>query len=592
MLNTIIKYVEELRLKIAYHDYMYYVLDNPEISDYEYDCLFIELETLEKNYPEINDNSSPTKRLGGKSLPIFTPIKHKVPMLSIRADNEDNATVTFDTQVRNLLKLDINEPIEYICELKFDGLAIELIYQDGKLVNAITRGDGIIGEDVTCNVRTIKSIPLRLLGQPPHLLEVRGEIYMSHYNFNLYNKLQKEKKLPVLSNARNGAAGSIRQINPNLAAKRMLSFFAYGIGSSEGWISKPTTHIEILNHLNKFGLPVNNEIKIAYSADELTNFYQYIAKKRLDLPFDIDGVVYKINRLDWQNKLGLLSKYPKWALAQKFIPQKAQTIVESIEFQVSRTGILIPIARLKPVRLGGVNITNVTLHNIFEILRKDIRIGDTVVIKRSGDVIPAIHSVMVKLRSQNSSPFTVPKNCPVCGAIVIYLPDEHIIKCTGGLYCNAQIKKAILHFISRNALNINGLGEKTIEILISYGILKDISDLFSIDKKQLFKIKRFGQKSIENLIHSIEYSKHNTTLEKFLYALGIKGVGKYIALILSTHFKKLSNIINAEELELRNINGIGPIIAYSIKVFFSNENNMLVISKLLANGMKLIEPVN
>ena len=440
----------ELREQIERHNHRYYVLDDPEIPDAEYDRLFRELQALEAEHSELRRADSPTQRVGGKALDAFVPVRHRMPMLSIRTETDvgPGGARAFDVQVRRELGLDDDPtPVEYACELKFDGLAVSLRYEDGALVQAATRGDGETGEDVTQNVRTIKAVPLRLQGPAPAVLEVRGEVYMSRPDFERYNARQRAAGLPALVNPRNGAAGSIRQLDPNIAAKRPLSFFAYGLGETQGW-ELPATHGATLDALAAFGLPVSDERAVARGADGLIQFHRAIAEKRDALPFDIDGVVYKVNRLDWQRELGFRTREPRWAVAHKFPAQEVLTVVEAIEVQVGRTGAITPVARLKPVFVGGVTVTNATLHNADEVARKDVRVGDTVIVRRAGDVIPEVVGVVLERRPAESRPFAMPETCPVCGSRVIRPEGEAVARCVGVWYGRAQRRGASRHFAS------------------------------------------------------------------------------------------------------------------------------------------------
>jgi DNA ligase (NAD+) len=577
--------VDELRVQIAYHDHRYYVLDDPEITDAEYDRLFVELQILETKYPELQSTCSPTERVAGKAIDIFSSVRHKVPMLSIQTIT-GNSPIAFDKQVRRLLSLrDDFAPVEYVCELKFDGLAISLRYEDSTLVYAATRGDGAIGEDVTHNILTIKSIPLKLYGDPPAVLEVRGEVYMSRSNFELYNTLQLASQLPTLANPRNGAAGGIRQLDPNVASKRMLSFFAYGLGEVEGWRSPlPATHKEVLDTLELFGFPVSGERTIECGGDGLIRFYLSIAAKRALLPFDIDGVVYKVNSLAWQEKLGFRTRQPRWAAAQKFPAQEALTIVEAIEVQVSRTGTVTPVARLRPVFLGGATIMNATLHNADDVARKDIRVGDTVCIRRAGDVIPEVFEVILACRPHDAIPFMMPEVCPICGSKVLRLAGESVSRCIGGLHCTAQRKKKIMHFASRKALNIEGLGEKLVEQLVERCLVCDPADLFALNIPLLSSLERMGIKSAIKLFKNLEYCKR-TTLARFLYALGIQGVGECTASSLAEHFGNLEDLMAADKIQLQQLQDIGPIVAASIWSFFRDRLNKNVINRLKESGI-------
>ena len=577
----------ELREQIERHNHRYYVLDDPEIPDAEYDRLFRELQALEAEHPELRRADSPTQRVGGKALDGFVPVRHRMPMLSIRTETDvgPGGARAFDVKVRRELGLgDDPTPVEYACELKFDGLAVSLRYEDGALVQAATRGDGETGEDVTQNVRTIKAVPLRLQGPAPAVLEVRGEVYMSRPDFERYNARQRAAGLPALVNPRNGAAGSIRQLDPNIAAKRPLSFFAYGLGETQGW-ELPATHGATLDALAAFGLPVSDERAVARGADGLIQFHRAIAEKRDALPFDIDGVVYKVNRLDWQRELGFRTREPRWAVAHKFPAQEVLTVVEAIEVQVGRTGAITPVARLKPVFVGGVTVTNATLHNADEVARKDVRVGDTAIVRRAGDVIPEVVGVVLERRPAESRPFAMPETCPVCGSRVIRPEGEAVARCVGGLYCPAQRKEAIRHFASRRALDIEGLGDKLVEQLVERERVRDPADLFALDAATLADLERMGSKSAVNLALALERSK-TTTLARFLYALGIREVGEATAVALAEHFGALEALMAADEERLRQVSDIGPVVAAAVRAFFQEPHNRDIIARLRAAGVR------
>ncbi|HRD64595.1 MAG TPA: NAD-dependent DNA ligase LigA [Candidatus Competibacter sp.] len=578
--------VAALREQIGRHDYRYYVLDDPEIPDAEYDRLFRELQALEAEYPELRSADSPTQRVGGQALGAFEPVRHRVPMLSIRTETDigPGGAQAFDAQVRRELGLgEEAAPVEYACELKFDGLAVSLRYENGVLALAATRGDGETGEDVTQNVRTIKSVPLRLQGAAPAVLEVRGEVYMSRPDFERYNARQRAVGLPTLVNPRNGAAGSIRQLDPNIAAKRPLSFFAYGLGETQGW-ELPATHGATLDALTAFGLPVSGERAVVRGADGLIAFHRAIAGQRDALPFDIDGVVYKVNRLDWQRELGFRTREPRWAVAHKFPAQEELTVVETIEVQVGRTGAITPVARLKPVFVGGVTVTNATLHNADEVARKDVRVGDTVRVRRAGDVIPEVVGVVLERRPPASRPFAMPEVCPICGSRVVRPSGEAVSRCVGGLYCRAQRKEAIRHFASRRALDIEGLGDKLVEQLVERELVRNPADLFSLDAAALADLERMGAKSATNLVEALERGK-TTTLARFLYAIGIREVGEATALVLADHFGALDALMAADEDRLQQVPDIGPVAAAAICAFFQEPHNRDIIARLQAAGV-------
>jgi DNA ligase (NAD+) len=583
-----------LRNEIAKHDYQYYVLDQPLIPDAEYDKLFRELQELEEKHPELLEfHDSPTLRVGGKPLDSFQQVLHAVPMLSIRTETDisGQGAIAFDTRVRKELGLkDSDAPVEYACELKFDGLAINLRYVKGELWMASTRGDGTVGEDVTQNIRTIGQIPLRLVGCDADVLEVRGEVYMSRRDFERYNERQRTQGLPTLVNPRNGAAGSIRQLDPALAARRPLSFFAYGLGEVKGW-KLPATHSELLDALDKMTVPVSKERAVVKGAQGLIGFHHRVAAKRDSLPFDIDGVVYKVNSLHLQTQLGFVSREPRWAVAHKFPAEEQITVVHGIDIQVGRTGKLTPVAKLEPVFVGGTTVSNATLHNEDETRRKDVRIGDTVIVRRAGDVIPEVVGVVLDRRPANAGkPFDLNKllhgHCPVCGSTIVREEGEADWRCSGGLFCPAQRKQALLHFASRRAMDIEGLGDKLVDQLVDSGIVSTPADLYDQHKlnlQTLAELERMGEKSAQNLLEAIERSKH-PTLARFIYALGIRNVGEATAKDLASHFGKLRNLMEADETELQRVPDVGPIVAQSIVAFFAEQHNIDVIDALLYKG--------
>jgi DNA ligase (NAD+) len=574
-----------LRAEIERHDHAYYVLDAPTIPDAEYDKLFRELQTLETQYPELLTLDSPTQRVGGRVLDGFTPVRHAVPMLSIRTetDNEASGAFNFDTRVRNSLGMNAGD-IEYACELKFDGLAINLRYERGVLLQAATRGDGETGEDVTQNIRTIHCIPLHLYECNAEVLEVRGEVYMSRKDFQRYNEKQREQGLSTLVNPRNGAAGSIRQLDPALAAKRPLSFFAYGLGEVKGW-SLPATHSEILNALQKFGMPVCAERAVVHGAAELAEFHRKVAAKRDALPFDIDGVVYKVNRLNLQDELGFVSREPRWAVAHKYPAEEQLTVLRDIEIQVGRTGKLTPVAKLEPVFVGGTTVSNATLHNEDEIRRKDVHIGDTVIVRRAGDVIPEVVGVLVERRPAAAKAFVMPGSCPVCGSRVVREAGEADARCSGGLFCAAQRKQAILHFAGRRAMDIEGLGDKLVEQLVDEGLIHSLPDLYKLEVTTLAALERMAEKSAQNIVDALQKSKH-TTLHRFLFALGIRHVGESTAKELARQFGKLDSIMQADTERLLVVPDVGPVVAQSIVDFFSEAHNIEVVQQLRAQGLR------
>ena len=581
----------ELRAELEKHNYQYYVLDAPLIPDAEYDRLFRELQALEAEHPELLTPDSPTQRVGGQALDTFKPLRHAVPMLSIRTetDIEAGGAYAFDARVRKELKLAENDPpVEYAVELKFDGLAINLRYEDGVLVCAATRGDGETGEDVTANVRTIGQIPLRLLTEnPPQVLEVRGEIYMKRADFERFNAKAQAAGEKVLVNPRNGAAGSIRQLDPRIAASRPLSFFAYGLGEVRGW-PLPETHGGVLDALAVLGLPVCAERAVVCGRQALADFHERMGKQRPALPFDIDGVVYKVNSLELQALMGFVSREPRWAVAHKYPAEEASTEVLGIDVQVGRTGALTPVARLAPVFVGGVTVTNATLHNEDEVRRKDVHVGDTVVVRRAGDVIPEVVRVVLDKRPILAPDFIMPANCPVCGSHVVKAEDEAVARCSGGLYCPAQRKQALIHFASRRAMDIEGLGDKLVEQLVDSDIVRTPADLYRMGLMALANLDRMAEKSATNLLAAIEKSKQ-TTLARFIYALGIRNVGETTAKDLARHFGSLDRLIAASDDELLQVNDVGPVVVQCLRQFLSEAHNLEVIEQLRAAGLTWVE---
>ncbi len=581
----------ELRAEIEKHDHQYYVLDAPLVSDAEYDHLFRELQTLETAHPELRTPDSPTQRVGGQPLALFKPVRHVVPMLSIRTetDVEASGAYAFDARVRRELKLgESDPPVEYAAELKFDGLAINLRYEDGVLVCAVTRGDGETGEEVTANVRTIGQIPLRLHGATmPQVLEVRGEIYMKRADFERFNARAQAAGEKTLVNPRNGAAGSIRQLDPRIAASRPLSFFAYGLGEVRGWLV-PQTHGSVLDALAAFGLPVCAERAVVRGAQALADFHERMGNRRPELPFDIDGVVYKVNSLELQAVLGFVSREPRWAVAHKYPAEEASTEVLGIDIQVGRTGALTPVARLAPVFVGGVTVTNATLHNEDEIRRKDVRVGDTVIVRRAGDVIPEVVRILPEKRPIMASEFIMPMSCPVCGSHVVKAEDEAVARCSGGLYCPAQRKQALIHFASRRAMDIEGLGDKLVEQLVDGDIVRTPADLYRMGVLALVNLDRMAEKSATNLLAAIEKSKQ-TTLARFIYALGIRNVGETTAKDLARHFGSLDRLIAATDDALLQVNDVGPVVVQCLRQFLSESHNLEVIEQLRAAGVTWVE---
>jgi DNA ligase (NAD+) len=580
-----------LRAEIAKHDYHYYVLDAPLIPDAEYDKLFRELQALEDQHPGLRTADSPTQRVGGKVLEGFVAVRHKVPMLSIRTETDitDQGAVAFDARVRRELGLgEGDSPVEYACELKFDGLAINLRYEQGVLVQAATRGDGETGEDVTQNVRhAVHQIPLALKAGCPPVIEVRGEVYMSRPDFERYNEKQRAQGLPTLVNPRNGAAGTIRQYDPAAAARRPLKFFAYGLGEVQGW--EPATHEALLGQLDAWGFPVNNERRVVRGARQLVEYHQRIAEKRDALPFDIDGVVYKVNSLALQRQLGFVSREPRWACAHKFPAEEQITVVRAIDIQVGRTGKLTPVAKLEPVFVGGTTVSNATLHNEDETRRKDVRVGDTVIVRRAGDVIPEVVGVVLDRRpKQVGAPFDLYRQlggkCPACGSPIVREEGEADWRCTGGLLCPEQRIQAVLHFAGRRAMDIEGLGDKLVEQLVAHRKVTSQADVYRLDLDTLVNLERMGEKSAGNLLQAIDKSK-KTTLARFIYGLGIRNVGETTAKDLARHFGTLDALMAADEARLQQVPDIGPVVAKSLTAFFAEPHNREVIAGLRAAGV-------
>ena len=572
-----------LRTLLQHHGHRYHVLDDPEIPDAEYDRLFRELQTLEASHPELQTPDSPTRRVGGKLLGSFTPVRHAVPMLSIRTETDTSAAgaQAFDTRVRRELALPEDAPpVEYAAELKFDGLAINLRYEAGVLVQAATRGDGETGEDVTQNIRTVGQIPLRLTGSAPAVLEVRGEVYMRRDDFERMNERQRERGEKSFVNPRNAAAGAVRQLDPAIAAQRPLSFYAYGLGDVQGW-RRPATHGGLLDSLAALGLPVCADRCVAMGAADLIRFHQAMAARRDALPFDIDGVVYKVNDFELQQRLGFVTREPRWAVAHKYPAQEQLTRLNGIDVQVGRTGKLTPVAKLEPVFVGGTTVSNATLHNIFELRRKGVRVGDTVVVRRAGDVIPEVVGRVPGARSAYVRNFRIApgSGCPVCGSAVQRERGGMDYRCTGGLYCAAQRKQALLHFASRRAMDIEGLGHRIVDQLVDAGLIRSLPELYALDVVTLCTLDRMGEKSAANLVAALAGSK-STTLARFIYALGIRQVGETTAKDLARHFGGLKPLLAASVDELLQVPDVGPIVAQSIHTFFSQPHNVEVVRKL------------
>ncbi len=586
-INEAKRRILELRELINYHNYRYYVLDSPEITDEEYDKLFRKLKELEEKFPQLITPDSPTQRVGGEPLPEFKQIKHRIPMLSLdNVFNEENLR-DFDARVKKILKTE--KDIEYVCEPKLDGLAVELIYENGIFIAGATRGDGRVGEDVTSNLKTIKSIPLALFSKklkPPTILEVRGEVIINKKDFEKLNREREKSGEPLFANPRNASAGSLRQLDPKVTASRPLDIFLYGMGHIEGMSFK--SQWDFLNYLPEWGLKTNKLNRLCKGIEEVINYYKEMVSKRQELPYECDGIVVKVNSIEFQKRLGELSHSPRWAVAFKFPPQQAITKIINIEAQVGRTGTLTPVAILEPVRVGGVTISRATLHNMDEIERKDVRIGDTVIVQRAGDVIPEIVQSLPDKRTGNEKKFSMPEKCPSCGSKILREEGEVAYRCIN-VSCPAQIKERIRHFCIREAMDIEGLGEKFISQLVDRGLVKDIADLYYLKTEDFFHLDRMGTKLAENLYNAIQNSK-KTTLDRFLFALGILHVGEHIARVLARELKNLENLTKATRDDLLKIKEIGDEIATSITNFFMNKDNLKLIEKLLKAGVR-INPV-
>lgn len=573
--------INKLREEINSHNYSYYVLDNPEIPDSEYDRLLRELGDIEEQNPQLITSDSPTQRVGAKPLDSFSEVKHEVPMLSLGNAFSDQDMSDFDKRIREGVE---SENIEYAAEPKLDGLAISLLYEGGLLVRAATRGDGRTGEDVTLNIRTIDAIPLKLRGENyPAVIEIRGEVVMPKAGFEKLNRQQLAKGEKPFVNPRNAAAGSLRQLDPKITATRPLSFYSYGIGLING-MSLPNKHSDMMNKLKSWGLRINPESRVVIGAQGCVDYYKNLATKRNDLPDEIDGIVYKVNEIKFQDMMGFVSRAPRWAIARKFPAQEEMTKLTGIDIQVGRTGALTPVARLEPVFVGGVTVSNATLHNQDEIDRLDVRVGDNVIVRRAGDVIPQIVSVVKSKRIGKPRRFHLPDTCPVCGSETARFEDEAVTFCTGGLYCEAQRKEAIKHFASRRAMNIDGLGDKLVEQLVDEGLIHTIADLYQLGVDDLSKLERMAEKSAKNLVASLEKSK-KTTLARFVFSLGIHSIGETTAQTLANHFSTLENIMNADEEKLLAVPDIGPIVAENLITFFKQEHNIEVVEQLIAVGI-------
>ncbi len=580
-MSAVSEEIIKLKNKLNDYAYQYYVLDDPTVSDGEYDKLYHLLVDLESKHPEFISTDSPTQRVGDKPLDGFQQVQHEVSMLSLGNVFSEDELIDFNQRLEDLAEL---APLEYSAEPKLDGLAVSIIYQTGQLVQAATRGDGKTGENITANIRTIKAIPLTLRGENlPAKVEVRGEVIMTRSGFHKYNKQAEIKGDKVFANPRNAAAGSLRQLDPKKTAKRPLMFYAYSLGVvSEKMNFK--THFESLEWVRSLGIPVSPLNRIVSSNQGCLEFYNYIGQQRPILDYEIDGVVYKINDLSLQQKLGFVTKSPRWATAHKFPAEEASTQIENIDVQVGRTGSITPVARLIPVVVGGVTVTNATLHNEDEIRRKDVRIGDWVFVRRAGDVIPEVVKVIKSKRQDSSEEYQMPTHCPVCKTELVKLEGEAVLRCPAGLYCDAQRKEAIIHFSSRKALDIDGLGNKLVELMVDEGLIKTPADLFHLNLTEVSALDRMGSKSASNLLESIGKSKH-TSLDKFIYALGIREVGEATALTLAQQLLEIDVIVNSDKEQLEQLPDIGPIVASRITAFFKDEHNLIVIDKLIEAGV-------
>ena len=575
--------IDNIRKTLRQYEYEYHVLDNPTVPDSEYDRLFHQLKALELEHPEFLTSDSPTQRVGAKPLSGFSQIHHEIPMLSLDNAFSDEEFNAFVKRIEDRLIV-LPKPLTFCCEPKLDGLAVSILYVNGVLTQAATRGDGTTGEDITANIRTIRNIPLQLLtDNPPARLEVRGEVFMPHAGFERLNEYALEHGEKTFANPRNAAAGSLRQLDPNITSKRPLVLNAYGIGIAEG-VELPNTHYARLQWLKSIGIPVNPEIRLCNGTNAVLDFYRDIQNKRSSLGYDIDGTVLKINDIALQNELGFISKAPRWAIAYKFPAQEELTVLNDVEFQVGRTGAITPVAKLEPVFVAGVTVSNATLHNGDEIERLNIAIGDTVVIRRAGDVIPQIIGVLHERRPDNAKPIIFPTNCPVCDSQIIRIEGEAVARCTGGLFCAAQRKEALKHFVSRKAMDIDGIGGKLIEQLVDRELIHTPADLFKLDLTTLTRLERMGSKSAENALNSLEKAK-STTLARFIFALGIREVGEATALNLANHFKTLDALKAADLEELQQVPDVGEVVANRIFVFWREAHNVAVVEDLIAQGV-------
>lgn len=582
MSASVKKQIEQLREQINDHNYRYYVLDAPDVPDAEYDRLMQSLKKLEEENPNLLTPDSPTQRVGAEPLASFTQVKHEMPMLSLDNAFTDEELESFNKRLKDRLKQD--DDIEFACEPKLDGIAVSLLYKNGKLVRGATRGDGETGEDITQNVKTLRSIPLSLRGKGfPKTLEIRGEIYMPKAGFNALNETARKEQQKVFANPRNAAAGSLRQLDSRITAKRPLEFCAYSVGLVENG-KLPPKHSEILNALSEWGMLINKKMQVVSNIQGCLGYYAQLEKERDSLPYDIDGIVFKVNNIELQSTLGFISRAPRWAIARKFPAQEEMTELENIEYQVGRTGAVTPVARLKPVFVGGVTVSNATLHNKDEIERLDVRVKDWVVVRRAGDVIPQIVSVVLSKRPKRTRKIKFPEQCPVCGSPVEAVAEEAVMRCTGGLVCDAQRKEAIRHFASRKAMDIDGLGDKLVEQLVDAEMIHSIADLYSLTSDQLASLERMGEKSAQNLVDALEKSKA-TTLPRFLFALGIREVGETTARNLAQAFGSLEALSKASNEELLAVPDVGPVVAHFVEEFFQQKNTQQAIKQLKKAGV-------
>lgn len=572
--------VDALRRELEEHNHRYHVLDAPSISDAEYDELFRALQALEERHPELASDDSPTARVGARPSTAFAEVRHGMPMLSLGNAFDEAEVVDFDQRLRERLGV---ETIDYCAETKLDGLAISLRYEHGRLLRAATRGDGEHGEDVTANARTIRAIPLQLRGPAPALLEVRGEVYMSRAGFDALNAAQAARGERLFANPRNAAAGGLRQLDPAITAARPLTMYCYGVGEVDG-MALPARHSQLLARLGELGLRVSPEARVVRGAEGCLEYYRSMAARRAGLGYDIDGVVYKVDSLELQGLLGYVSRAPRFALAHKFAAEEATTVVRAIEVRVGRTGAATPVARLEPVQVGGVTVTNASLHNRDEIERKDVRVGDTVVLRRAGDVIPQVLRVVLERRPAQSEPYVFPSACPECGSALERPEGEVVLRCSGGLVCPAQRREALRHFASRRALDIEGLGDKLVGQLVDAGLVRNPADLFALEATQLAALERMGEKSAANLVRALERAR-NTTLTRFLHALGIAEVGEATAQALASHFRDLEPLMAADLEALEAVPDVGPVVAGHVHAFFAEPHNREVISALRAAGV-------